>query len=122
MQKIVCPISSFLIFSIFLSFIIALYNLVPLTPSAIKHGIAIKFCKSILLIAKMLPLFTPKIEIKADIVYPKQNPLKHIIMYTVELRIQIRTPIERLLINEFLSTDISEMLLFSCKDSTKLLM
>lgn len=68
MEKIVCLISSNLMFSISLSFIIALYNFVPLTPKAIKHGMAIIFCSSKLEIAKMLPFFIPKTDIKVETV------------------------------------------------------
>ena len=112
-ENIVCLISSSLMFCISLSFIIALYSRVPLTPSAIMHGIAIMLCNSILANIKITPFFIPNTETKDEIVKPKQKPLKHIIMYTiikpitVELRIHNKIPIERLLNKEFFKIILS---------------
>ena len=78
-EKIVCLIISNFILVILLSCIIALYNLVPLTPIATKHGIAIIFCNNIVVVAKIIPFLVPNPTINAEIVYPKQKPLNPII-------------------------------------------
>ena len=81
-QKIVCLTISIFIFSFLLSLLIDLYNLNPLTLIAIITGIKIIFCNNKLLIVKANPLEMPKTLIKADIVYPRQNPLYIIIPKT----------------------------------------
>ncbi len=47
------------------------------------------FCKSIDDIIKIPPLFAPSVAIILDILYPRQNPLKHIVPYTTKTPITV---------------------------------
>ena len=67
-QKIVCRNISNLIFSILLSFIIELCNLIPLTERAIIHGIKIMFCRKIVDKINNKPFHSPHVAIIEDIV------------------------------------------------------
>lgn len=55
-ENIVCLIISIFMFSFRLSLIIDLYNRIPLTANAIKIGIKITFCKSIVTKENIIPL------------------------------------------------------------------
>ena len=57
---IVCLTISSLMFSLLLSFIIDLYNLIQLIVIQIITGINIKFCKNIVERVKIIPFCTPK--------------------------------------------------------------
>ena len=85
----VCLNISNFIFSLRLSFIIELCNLFPLTASAIMQGIKKMFCSKIVDIKNNIPLPIPHVSIIDDIVYPKQNPLKHIVKYTIDIPITV---------------------------------
>lgn len=84
-EKQVClNISSFML-SRLLSFIIDLYNLIPLIAIAKIAGISIMFCISIDENMKIVPLLIPKDAIILEMLYPKQNPLKHIAPYKANI-------------------------------------
>ena len=86
-ENIVCLIISIFIFSLLLSFIIALYNFVPLTPIAKIHGIIIKFCSSKVIRENIIPFHVPNAKMIVEIVYPNENPLYTIIPYTTGIPI-----------------------------------
>ena len=72
----VCLIISNLMFSFLLSCIIELYTFIPLTVSAIIHGIDIIFFRNIFIKNNITPFPVPKTNTIDEIVYPRQNPLK----------------------------------------------
>lgn len=65
-ENIVCLNTSILIFSFLLSCIMDLYNFIPLTASAIVHGITIIFLKNIVERNKIIPLPVPNTYIIED--------------------------------------------------------
>lgn len=67
-EKIVCLMISNFIFSTLRSCMIALYNLAPLTPNAMIHGIDIMLCNNSVDKEKMIPLLKPKVERKDEMV------------------------------------------------------
>ena len=67
-ENIVCRNNSIFIFSRLLSFIIDLYNRIPLTDIASKHGIYIRFCNSIEHIENIAPFKFPKVITTAEMV------------------------------------------------------
>lgn len=88
-QKHVClKISNFML-SRLLSFIIDLYNLIPLIDKAKIVGISIMFCNNIEEKINMLPFFIPKVAMALAALYPKQNPLKPIAPYTTNTPITV---------------------------------
>ena len=72
---IVCLIIPNFMFSFLLSFIIDLYKLMLLTPILNIAGIKRIFCKNKPNKQKDILSFIPKLNVIADIVYPKQKPL-----------------------------------------------
>ena len=75
-ENTVClKISSFM-FSFCLSFMMDLYNLIPLTASAKITGINIMFCNNIEEKIKPVPFFNPSVAIIAEILYPKRKSPK----------------------------------------------
>ena len=73
-EKRVCLTTSIFIFSLFLSFIIDLYNLNPLIANASIAGINKIFCISNKIRTNTVPCCNPIILIQTAMVYPKQKP------------------------------------------------
>lgn len=76
-------------FSLLLSFIIDLYNFIPLTPNANIDGINKIFCNNKDVMAKHIPFPVPNVAKTEAIVYPIQKPLNIIIPYTKNIPITV---------------------------------
>lgn len=81
-ENIVCLKISNLTFSLLLSFMIDLYNLIPLIANANSTGINIIFWKSIEEKINAAPFWAPNVAIMLDILNPSEKPRKHTIAYT----------------------------------------
>ena len=86
------------------------------------HGINIIFCRKTVERTNKIPFHKPHVAITEDIVYPKQNPLKATIKYTIDIPITV-DPINHSIIAstiflfiESFSNTISFIYLFSFKD------
>lgn len=77
-------------FSLVFSFIIDLYNLIPLIASANNIGINIMFCGSIDVNINIIPCFVPSVAIILDILNPKVNPRIATTAYTTNIPITVR--------------------------------
>ena len=82
-ENAVCLKISTLIFSFLLSFMIDLYNFIPLTVSANIHGIKIRFCSNMLVAKNKIPFPVPNTAMLDEIVYPRQKPLNATIPKTI---------------------------------------
>lgn len=92
------------------------------------QGMYIIFCNNIAESEKNIPFGLPNIATKDDIVYPKQNPLKAIIPYSIGTPItvhptnQIKTDKSVFSIIEFFKSSNLLISLFSFKEVIKLFM
>ena len=84
-ENIVCLIISTFMFSLLLFFIIELCNFIPLTAKLTIQGIKNRFCNISVETKNNIPFQVPQDNIIEEIVYPKQNPLKPIIKYTIDI-------------------------------------
>ena len=88
-ENIMCLNNSNFMFSLFLSFIIDLYNLNPLTANAIIAGIRKILGSKKLINVNIIPFCRPSTVTQTDIVYPRQNPLYIIIPNTTGIPIMV---------------------------------